>query len=568
MTRPLEAVVIGSGFGGAVAACRLARAWPGDVMVLERGKRYPMGAFPRSPHDLGRNFWYLPNEDKPRPRHVKGLKHELHGMFDVRNYRHMDVVIGAGLGGGSLIYANVFLEPPAEVFDERWPQTAKKHTLAPYYAVARTVLGARPVPDPFTAGRREIVRTRRFRDAARKAERESKLVDLMVQFGGEMGHQAINPHGALQASCTYCAECVLGCNIHAKNTLDLNYLHVAEHKHRATVKTEHLAESIVPVDAEGHDDPSATGEHGYRVTYRDLVGQRTAAVLTKRVVVSAGTLGTNEILLRAKHAGHLPRLSERLGHRFSGNGDFLAFALRTDGPIVPTYGPVITQRVDYNLFNGHDPDCAFVVEDASYPALLAWLVEGLKPRFLWGRALWRTLSNLMSRWALGNSYGPFTYALGSLLGQDLTQNSAVMLCMGVDESNGVMTLDAHDELDLSWPYDDSIRLYDGIMRAAHELGRNMGAKAVVPLPTWLGRSPNNITVHPLGGCFIGETPEVAVTRADPERFGEVFGHANLFVADGALCPSAVGANPCATIAALAERVAEGITGRTPTDKLF
>ena len=119
MAEQFEAVVIGSGFGGAINACRLSKKWPGKVLVLERGKRYPMGSFPRSPHDVARNFWNVSAESRPGAATV--ASEETHGLFDVRSFDHLDVVICAGLGGGSLIYANVFLEPPEEVFDNRWP---------------------------------------------------------------------------------------------------------------------------------------------------------------------------------------------------------------------------------------------------------------------------------------------------------------------------------------------------------------------------------------------------------------------------------------------------------------
>jgi cholesterol oxidase len=99
-----EAVVIGSGFGGAINACRLSKKWPGQVLVLERGKRYPKGSFPRSPHDMARNFWNVQSEE----RATQGMKssEDTRGMFDVRCFDHLDVVICAGLGGGSLIYAS------------------------------------------------------------------------------------------------------------------------------------------------------------------------------------------------------------------------------------------------------------------------------------------------------------------------------------------------------------------------------------------------------------------------------------------------------------------------------
>jgi len=276
MEKNYEAIVIGSGFGGAITGCRLAKKWDrGRVLILERGKRYPMGSFPRKPHDFAHNFWALPEETVRRPRHIRRLidrGEESHGIFDVRNFEHMDAVVGAGLGGGSLIYANVFMVPPDEVFDDRWPGSCKKSNLLPYYAVAKEVLGSRPIPvndDP----RRQIIRQRLFAEVAKKNGRNSELVDINVFFGNDfqkplaIGEQEKNRYGALQTSCVYCAECDIGCNYHAKNTLDLNYLFVAEHRYQAVIRTEHLVLKIVPVDAAQADDPGADGTHGYRVYF-------------------------------------------------------------------------------------------------------------------------------------------------------------------------------------------------------------------------------------------------------------------------------------------------------------
>lgn len=136
-----EAVVIGTGFGGAVNGCRLSKKWPGRVLILERGKRYPKGSFPRSPHDMSKNFWNVPEEDSSKTRPKKLSKLNQTGLFDIRNYKNMDVVISAGLGGGSLIYANVFLEPPDHIFDERWPANVKKKSLISYYKIVKEIFG-------------------------------------------------------------------------------------------------------------------------------------------------------------------------------------------------------------------------------------------------------------------------------------------------------------------------------------------------------------------------------------------------------------------------------------------
>jgi cholesterol oxidase len=579
MEKGYEAIVIGSGFGGAITGCRLAKKWDhGRVLILERGKRYPMGSFPRSPHDFARNFWAISEEKVRRPSHIRRLinrKEESHGIFDVRNFRHMDAVVGAGLGGGSLIYANIFMLPPGDVFDDRWPSSCKKAKLLPYYAVAKEVLGSRPIPvnnDP----RRQIVRQQLFAEVARKNGRNSELVDLNVFFGNdfqkplEIGEQEKNRYGALQTSCVYCAECDIGCNYHAKNTLDLNYLFVAEHRYQAVIRTEHLVLRIVPVNAAMADDPNADGTSGYRIYYRDLSATKTEVqtAFAKRVVVSAGSLGSTEMLLRCKeYFRTLPRISGKLGHGFSGNGDFLSFALGSKLPADPNYGPVITQRTDYNLFKNFEREHAFMMQDASYGNILAWFVEGAKPGFLRLGALRHFLRDLFSRLTSRKSLGSLGWALDDLLSNDVSFHTCVLLCMGIDKSNGVMKLDEEHQLSIDWPYKGSLSLYEAILKAGKQFARDVEAPIFTPLPTWDWPIRNNVTVHALGGCNLANEPSGGVTSAALETFGQVFGYKNLYVADGAIVPTAVGANPTATISALSEMVAQGITGEEPNSLL-
>ncbi len=570
MPERYEAVVIGSGFGGAITACRLSKKWPGRVLVLERGKRYPMGSFPRRPNDMARNFWNLPVEERSRPGNLPGDQEE-HGLFDIRNYKGMDVVLCAGLGGGSLIYANVFLEPPDHVFDERWPTSCKKERLNRYYRVAKEVLGARPIPldgDP----RRRILRTELFQSVAKELGRDSRLLDINVFFGNDfekplgIGLQDKNRYGAVQTSCVYCAECDVGCNTHSKNTLDLNYLHVAEHRYGAVIETEKMAAHIVPLDSQGGDDPNGDGSHGYRLEYRDLriPGHPEESVLAKRVIVSAGTLGSTEILMRCRDLHKtLPRVSARLGSGFSGNGDFLSFVIQGKKPSDPNHGPVITQATDFNLFTDFDRERAFVLEDAGYPGFLAWFVEGVKPSYLRLGSFWSAAVASLRRWFGGRRMGGVGYALSDLLKGDISYRSNVLLCMGLDKSDGVLSLDSTGRIQLDWPYRNSMPLYQAIVKAGESFHQTVDSELFTPFPTWLRPWRNNITVHPLGGCVLADDPSQGVTSADPASFGQVFGYKGLYVADGAIVPSAVGANPTATISALCEMIAEGITGISP-----
>jgi cholesterol oxidase len=563
-----EMVVIGSGFGGAVMACRTAKRWPGEVLVLERGKRYPMGSFPRSPRAMAENFWNLPFEDRARPGHVS-RKGQLHGMFDIRNGRHINAVVCAGLGGGSLIYANVFLEPPDQVFAQGWPAGFDRKRLEPYYAIAKAVLGARPIPqndDP----RRRVRRAELFDAVAKHHGQPHRQVDINVFFGNDfarptpIGVQEANRYGALQTSCVYCGECDVGCNTLSKNTLDLNYLHVAEQRHRAEIRTEHLATSIVPVDAQGVDDPTELGDHGYRVYFTDLVKNRETSVLARRVCVSSGALGSTELLMRCRDVlGTLPHVSPALGQRFSGNGDFLSFAVAGDKPVDPTYGPVITRMTDFNLFDKFDRERAFILEDAAFPAFASWYVEGAMPAVSVLGTVWKSLKSLIHRALGGAGLGRVGFFLSDLLKDDVAYQSAVLLCMGLDKGTGTMRLDRNGYIELDWPYRENMKLYDAILDAAKEFGRYISAKAVFALPNWWWPARHNVTVHALGGCILADSAQQGVTSAERETLGQVFGYRGLYVVDGAIVPTALGANPTATIAALAEMVAEGVTGQKP-----
>lgn len=563
-----EAIVIGSGFGGSINTCRLSKNWPGKVLLLERGKRYPMGSFPRSPHDMASNFWNIVREDRKRPKNI-GSK-DMHGMFDIRIFEHIDALVGAGLGGGSLIYANVFLQPPDEVFDDNWPETCKKQVLQPYYQISKEVLGARPIPQN-DEPRRKVIRTEAFKAFAESEGRDSQLLDINVFFGNDfdaplaIGEQDKNRYGAVQTSCVYCAECDVGCNTHSKNTLDLNYLHVAETRYNAEIKTEVLAEKIVPLNEQGEEDSTANGEFGYRVYWLDLLNDKQEKYAdTRRVVVSAGTLGTNELLMRCRDVYKtLPAINQNLGKHFSGNGDFLSFVIDGEKPINPNYGPVITQGTDYNLFKNFNRDSAFILEDASYPNFAAWYSEGIKPGFSHIYALIRTTKLLFERFKNGVTTGRIGYAFNELLKGDVSYTTSVLLCMGIDKSNGVMELDERGFLNLNWPYKDSMSLYRAILDTGERFKTWCSGKLFVPLPNWLWPMKSNITVHALGGCRLADDPAKGVTSANEETFGQVFGYTGLYVADGSLLPTAVGANPVATISALSERVAEGITGIEP-----
>ncbi|MDB4989624.1 MAG: hypothetical protein JWN04_4802, partial [Myxococcaceae bacterium] len=232
MDQRYDAVVIGSGFGGAVTACRLAQAGQ-SVLILERGRRYPRHSFPRNYRDL-KAGWLWEHEQ---------------GLFDVRPFNEVTLVQGAGYGGGSLIYANVHLRPPADLFEHGWPASYTRQALDPYYDLAAYMLDIQPITRRTTLPKKTVL----MKQVAERLERSAQFCypNLAINLGPE-NETKENKFGVSQTSCSYCGECDVGCNIHAKNTLDLNYLAVAEQK-GAKARTRCEVTKIAPHDGAGYD---------------------------------------------------------------------------------------------------------------------------------------------------------------------------------------------------------------------------------------------------------------------------------------------------------------------------
>ena len=385
-----DAVVVGSGFGGSVLAYRLAEAGK-SVCVLERGKPYPPGSFPRSPRELGKAFWD-PSEG-------------LYGMFNLWSFKGIGALVSSGLGGGSLIYANVLLRKDEKWFVqedlakggyEHWPVT--RADLDPHYDAVEKMLNAQRYPfehEPFDRSSK----TAAFREAAGKLDREWILPPLAVTFANKGEDPAVgvpireehpNLHGLPRYTCRLTGECDIGCNFGSKNTLDYNYLSAAK-RHGAEIWTRREVRSFAPREGGGyvvryveHD----VADEGRKLDTRNP-GVRPVRELTcDRLVLSAGSLGSTYLLLKSSR--DFPGLSPRLGSRFGGNGDLLTFALKAsypDGsprPLDAEFGPVITSaiRVPDALDGGEGR--GFYVEDAGFPQFMSWIIQTTQgPGALW-----------------------------------------------------------------------------------------------------------------------------------------------------------------------------------------
>jgi cholesterol oxidase len=517
MRASYDVVIVGSGFGGAVTACRLAQAGH-SVCVLERGKRWGKVDFPRSPGEVSKAFW---------------IQNESHGFLEYSAFRRIDVLRGCGVGGGSLHYFNVHLRCPPEIFaSAAWPTQVTRATLDPYYDLAEGMLDSAPLTPP--PGRELPDRTTAFLAAASAVGRRPQLVPIGVYTGD----QRTNPHSGLaQAGCDYSGNCLLGCSLHAKNSLDLNYLPLAE-KHGAEVYALHSASKIEP-----------SRDCGYTVFFERLDPARPGrsepgSVTARQVVLAAGTLGTNELLLRCKQLyGTLPDISAALGTRFSGNGDFLlAGTLNADREIDPSRGPSITAGADFSTKNNR-----IFVEDLGYPDPFIWLLEGAAPNS----------SRVFSVLTAAKSYLLATFGRSDRMSFEAdrlfrggtTTHFMPYLGMGTDAANGRLTLRGRC-IDIAWSHRKSRRMFRELESALKELSGSLHGRYITSI-LWRWPFRKLLTAHPLGGCFMGEHKEESVAN----HRGQVWGYPNLFVADASLIPSALSVNPSLTISALAERVA-------------
>lgn len=553
----VDVVVVGSGFGGSVSAYRLAEAGR-SVLLLERGRAYPPGGFPRRPDEMRNNLW-----DPPRG---------MHGLFDVWTFRGLEALVSAGLGGGSLIYANVLLrkderwfvhEHPVRGGVEHWP--ISRADLDPHYDRVERMMRVQPFPLG-APGYPSPAKTLATRDAAAALGLEWGLPPLAVTFANEGRPPALaepipeyeypNLHGLPRRTCRLCGECDVGCNEGSKNTLDHTYLSAARH-HGAEIRTLCEVHSI-----------ARTADGGYEVGYVQYGPEHEGVkanpdklpqvkVTCERLVLAAGTLATPGLLLRNRSA--FPDLGPALGTRFCGNGDLLMFILNAHqkgGPGAPrrrldaSLGPVITSytRVPDSADGGDGP--GYYIEDAGYPIAIDWMLETITTPTRATRILRSALSRVVSR-IRKNPRSTLSTELLSLIGEaTLSSTSLPLLGMGRDIPDGVMRI-KRGQLDIDWTTATSKSYFERVRHTMQAMGAELGGEVRDNPLWWLKRV---ITVHPLGGCPMGRDKSVGVV----DQWGEAFDHPGLHVVDGSVMPGPVGANPSLTIAAFADRAVDHI----------
>ena len=559
-----DVIVVGTGFGGSVVAMRLAAAGK-SVLVLERGQPHPPGAFARTPYGMRENFW-APGRGT-------------YGLFDLWAFSSLDVVLASGLGGGSLIYANVMLRKDERTFVledlgdggyENWPVT--RADLEPHYD--RFEQFQRPQRFPLDRGEpySATPKTRAMLQAAERMGLECELPPLAVMFAadGESPAPGVpipggeqNVHGAPRSTCRLCGECDIGCNYGSKSTLDLTCLSEAW-RLGAELRTCCEVRTI---------SPAVAGERGrgYLVGYRQHLTARDGhpphllddsederrVVSAEQVVIAAGAIGSARLLLANRAS--LPGLSPTLGTRLSANGDCLAMARdcavrQPNGKsewryLQPSRGPVITASIhvgEERSACGRD----YYLQDAGAPAFAEWLWHELEvPQDIWG-ARREILGDLIDR--LRRRRDSEDGGVAAELFGDAHASAAMMplLAMGRDIPNGRLRLDG-ERLELDWSATPSRDYFDSVGGSLEELADALGGHLDKDPLQRAGRA---VTVHPVGGCGMALDRRRGVV--DP--WGRVHGYPGLWVTDGSVMPGPVGPNPSFTIAALADRSADAM----------
>jgi cholesterol oxidase len=538
-----DVVIIGSGYGGAVCASRLARAGK-TVCVLERGKEMHPGEYPSTPAGFaGEVQAALPS----------GQLGARSGLYRFHVDDDIGVITGCGLGGTSLINAGVVRRPDPEVMDDPcWPAELRADEgglLARGFERAEAMLRPLPYPDRSSEGKStpRLPKLDALEAAARAVGGSFTRTRLAVTF--EAG---TSPAGIRQPACKLCGDCLTGCNHGAKSSLLVNYLPDAR---------QHGAELFTCVDV------ARVERRGDRwvVLYTALdVGRERfdtapAFVSADVVVLAAGALGSTEILLRSRAAG-LP-LSDRLGHRFSGNGCAMGFGYDLDREVrsvgwgatraedAAPVGPAIAGNIE--LRDPRDPARTLLVQETSIPgalgALMAQVLAAAAP----------DVPDRTARARLGRSVREWSTRIGGPQ-HGAMRNTQVFAVTAHDDAGGACVLE-DDRLRVRWPGAGLTPATAAVHQRLEELTTALGG-TYVPNPAWRDL-PNHppMTPHPMGGCAMGAAAEGGVVDHQGRVFCADRGtevHDGLYVCDGSILPRSLGCNPLLTITALSERCAE------------
>jgi len=523
-------IIVGSGFGGSVSAMRLSQKGY-SVAVIESGKRWKAEDFPKTNWSL-RKFLWMP-------------KLGLYGIQRINLLKDFLLVSGAGVGGGSLVYACTLYVPGEKFFNSpTYSKMGGKEALLPFYDVAKYMLGVTENPKLWEPDHLLLEAAKSFKkeNTFRKTPVGiyfEKDEDLKRKVGNDPYFYGDGPD---RYPCTFCGGCMVGCRFKAKNSLDKNYLYFAE-KLGAEIIPETKVIELIPLNSKGEDDPKSDGEYGYRVNTVSTTGwfgYPKRSLTARSVILSASVMGTVSLLMKMKQKGILKYLSPKLGDVVRTNSE----------TILPV--TVYQKNIDYSkgiaITSSVHPDEDTHIEPVRYSKgsdffglLGSAFVDGGDSIPRWLKWIFTIFTKPLYFLKASNPFG-------------LAHKSIILLVMQTVD-NSVRLVRKRRWI---WPFQKSMTstLSSGKKTPTYIPIANEFAKVLAKITGGIPRSSITdvlldapITGHIMGGCIVGETPEEGVIDYE----NKVHGYKNLRVCDASMITVNLGVNPSLTIAALTER---------------
>lgn len=551
-------IIVGSGFGGSVSAYRLAQKGY-SVLVLESGKRWNSKDFPETNWSLRKYLW-MP-------------KLGFYGIQRINLLNDFLLVSGSGVGGGSLVYACTLYVPSSKVLNSPlYSKMGGEKSLLPFYEIAKHMLGVAENPHIWEPDKLLLETAKHF-----GKEETFRKTPVGIYFGNKKVAKEIaesNSHSRREAldstnskdpyfdgegpdrnPCNYCGGCMVGCRHNAKNTLDKNYLYLAE-KLGTKILPETKAMGVVPINQFGEEDPEASGEYGYQIKTESTTGffgypKRTFRA--KQVILSAGVMGTVGLLLKMQQENKLTRLSPKLGDTVRTNSETV-LPVTVEGKHVDySRGIAITSSVHPDE-NTHIEPVRYSRGSDFFGILASVMTDGggkfPRPlKFFW--TMFRHPIYFLK------AHNPFGFA----------KNSIILLVMQTVD-NSVRLVRKRRWI---WPFQRTITsaLSTGEPTPTYIPIANAFTRKLAEIVKGIPRSSLNetllsapVTGHIMGGCIVGETKESAVIDLQ----NRVFGYENLRVCDASMLTVNLGVNPSLTITALSERAMSFIPPKSESAK--